>query len=288
MDSVTKMAKEEGDEELVLEMKLLRCDYYSRGRLPRPDLVIPLLKELAEEAEDVKNLQIRVRANSAMANFYTHYSKDPGRSLEHTLKAYYLVKDIPVEEFPNKMDLVGGVGGAYRIFGDFHTAKGYMLEAVALGPSYKTWFNININTNIGLIYMNQKRFDSAIHFFSKVWQIAREHNSPDWQAISQNHIGTAYYMQGLYEKAIPFLENAASATYPVALESASNALIKLADIHMQRGNDVLPANNWPGRETCYRAVPFHWNTCRSYIRCWCAGIPATATGHLYIAMPTRH
>jgi tetratricopeptide (TPR) repeat protein/DNA-binding CsgD family transcriptional regulator len=237
LNSIADLAKLNGDDELVLEMQLMKADYYGRGKQNNKDLGNVTLLELLAEAQKQKNKQILVRTYSSLSAYYQFTMKNPGLTLEYTLRSYYLLKELSVKDFPNKMDLVAGAGGAYHNFGDDETAKRLMLEALSYGESYKPWFNVMTNTNLGLIYQENEKYDSAIYFFKRARQIEADRNNQFGVLKQEGNIGEIYFNQGKYKEAIPLVQASANAYQehgdPV---NTANALTVLGAIYVQTGD----------------------------------------------------
>jgi tetratricopeptide (TPR) repeat protein len=237
LESIAELGRNGGDDELVLEMKLMKADYYVRGKQKNLAACKETLENLLREVKKQDNKQLRVRTNSSLGAYYLYHKKNPGPALDYCLRAYYLLKDLDIKDFPNKMDIVGGTGGIYYSFGDDETAKKLMLEALSYGPSYKPWFNIAINNNIGFIYQNEGKGDSAIYFFKKSEEIAKDGNNEFLSIKAGGNIGEIYYFQKKYNEAIPLLEaNAKACIANNDLLTAAGALLVLGAISLETGN----------------------------------------------------
>lgn len=235
LDTIASLANANDDDELVMEMRLMRCVYYTRGKQANKPACGPCLQSLLGEVAAKNNLQLKARVHTSLSYFYRYDKPDYGRSLQHQLHAYYLVKDMDVRVFPNKMEILSGLGGIYHSFGDYENAKKYMRESIEAGTSYKPWFNINLNSNLGLIYRNEGKYDSAVYYFSKAREAAIADHNLLWTGITGGNIGATYFMQGRYDEAVPLLEYNVEQSLKRDKDNAASALIRLAAIHLHKG-----------------------------------------------------
>lgn len=243
LEQVSKLAQQEGDDELYLEMKYRQFRFTS-SHLPNTLLENQLL-ELAEQARKKNHLQLEIKFIDLLAWRY-HLNNNISGSIEQYLNVYYLMKQIPVAEFPDKPDyLYNDLGSIYYGLENYDNAKAVLLEASKL-PFYsvprsvKARGLINVNTTLGLIYRITARYDSAVFYFTNAYATALQAQDSVWIGIAGGNIGITYFLQKRYNEAIPLLENDVRlSTLYKEYGNAANSLLKLAEINFIQHNRLV-------------------------------------------------
>lgn len=234
------------DNELVGEARLLSIAFNSvseQGDYKRAEKEV---QQLLQYAQQYKLTQIEIRCRQFAGRYYMEKAGRYIESIDEFLTSYYLMQHISVDDFPTKKEHLYEVAHAYYNFGDFESAKRYMMEAQKTpmpgnarmqDDKNKIRTYINLENTLGLLYRNEQKYDSAIQCFRAVYNLALAQNDTAWMGGATGNIGITYYLQKQYSKAIPLLE------YDILCgikykewDNALNSLIKLTDIHLQQHN----------------------------------------------------
>ena len=241
LKQVAIFARQEGDEELYLEMeyrKLRFASSWQPGSRTRKQI-----QELISQVRTNGYQQLEIQAVDLLASYYHYIENNLGASVEQYLNAYYLMKQVPVARFPDKRDyLYNDLASIYYGLEDYDNAKAILLEANTL-PFYPVPRSIkarglmNVDNTLGLIYRITTQYDSAISFFKKAHTIALQEKDSAWVGIAGGNIGITYFLQKRYAEAIPLLENDVRLSILYGeYGNAANSLLKLADINLIQNN----------------------------------------------------
>lgn len=238
------VAKKEDDKELECEAMLLSLAYNSANVKGDFTKVEPEAYELIKKSKQYNLTQIELRCRQFLGRYYLEKTGRYIEAIDQFLKSYYLMRRLTVNDFPTKREHMYNVAHAYYIFGDFAGAKKYLTEAENIAmPDNMTMIDdknkistfINLENTLGLIYRHEHQYDSAIHYFEIVKQLAAVTNDSVWLGIASGNIGICYYLQKRYAEAIPLLEFDIEQSFKGRqLDNGVNSLIKLADIYLQR------------------------------------------------------
>jgi tetratricopeptide (TPR) repeat protein/DNA-binding CsgD family transcriptional regulator len=91
--------------------------------------------------------------------------------------------------------------------------------------------------NLGLAYMRQMKYDSAIIAYKESYKIARKQNVHAYMAVTTGNMGFAYFKKGDDETALPLLEADFDLSDSIGeINSATNASLTLSTIYLKKGN----------------------------------------------------
>ncbi|MEO7524049.1 MAG: hypothetical protein ABIT58_08145 [Ferruginibacter sp.] len=182
---------------------------------------------LLAETDATKYPEIAAMINITLANTYYFKIKDYASAFESYLRAYDLFKNVTVEKFPDRQYAQYSIAMAFYQFNDLDKAisLGKELESIYQQKNYISIFTVDM---IGMSYLRKMEYDSAIVQFE--WILNNKNyalNVGAWEGIAAGNIGNAYFMEGKYEKAIPWLEKG------VALSDQENLPDNLAGFAAQ-------------------------------------------------------
>lgn len=233
--NVRKLAQQAGDEELALEMELLRCEYYMYGRQKNHQAFEKTMLAFKEKVDQQQIKQLQIRTRQKLAYYYFSVRHHYGLGFTHYLSSYQLMKDMPVSELPNKQELVANIGVAYFHFGDNANARKFLTEAWSIAPSYKKRLPINLTNTLGLIYREERRYDSADFYFWKSYHMAEKLRDSTWMGITAGNIGITFFRQKKYKEAVPFLEmDVRESLKANEIGNAVNSLLILGNIKLEQ------------------------------------------------------
>ena len=167
-------------------------------------------RQLLIETDSNKYPEIAAMINITLANTYYFKLKHYALAFECYLKAYDLFKNVTVERFPDRQYAQYSIAMAFYQFNDLDKAisLGKELESIYTKKNYISIFTVDM---IGMSYLGKMKYDSAITQFE--WILNNKNyalNVNAWEGIAAGNIGNAYYMEGKYDKAIPWLEKGAA------------------------------------------------------------------------------
>ena len=96
--------------------------------------------------------------------------------------------------------------GAYFRYEDFDNALKYLHEALRSYPGIPDAEAAPIYNTIGLSYRKLGIYDSAEHYFRRIYDFALKKKDSAWIGIAQGNIGINYYHQQRYAEAIPLIQ----------------------------------------------------------------------------------
>lgn len=243
VDRCKALAEKEHDKELALEMELVRINYYIEGKQQQIKLFEQPMLELMEQADRKKIRQLQVRTRIISGEFYLNKVKQYGKAFTNYLDAYYLLKDIPAGQFPNKAEIVMIVASFYYRMGDMANARKYYSESISYPLTYKKNLAISPYNTLGLIFRDESQYDSAVHYFKKATEVAVALRDSVWIGIISGNLGITYMQQKRYDEAIPLLElDIQQCLKAGETDNGVNSLIKLAQIRELKNEHVLAAD----------------------------------------------
>ena len=233
LQKLEMLARQAGDEELQLETELLRGEYYMFGQQNNHRLFLSRMNNLKGLADQMGILHLQIRTRQKLAYYYFSVKHNYGPGLDNYLSSYQLLKDLPVEELPNKQELIGNIGAAFYQFGDYANARKYLAEAWRTPPSYKKRLPINLTNTLGLIYREHHQYDSAEYYLWKSYRMAQANQDSTWMGIAAGNIGISYFYQKKYQAAIPLLQTDIRQSLKAnEIDNAVNSLLVLTKISL--------------------------------------------------------
>jgi len=246
-EKLKKVAQTANDAELLSEVELIRSAYYILGKQQDHNKVEPILFPLLKKAQDHNDLITTIRARQFLAAYYMmdcQYSK----ALDHYLHSYYLLKNVTLEEYPNKSEAIYNIASAYYNYGDYDKAKIILNESMqfpipAVPHNHFLGCSVNAINTLGLIYRKTKKYDSAEIAFKRAYNLAKEGKADVWVGITGGNLGITYYLTGRYGEAMPLLKDDVERSFRAKLyDNGLNSLIKLADVYFIK-RDIDSATN---------------------------------------------
>lgn len=148
-----------------------------------------------------KNLLGRTLGNIG-ADFIDQQSY--GKALEYTNKA--LIYGLETNNLPLVTDQYNNLAAIYQIgFNDFTKALRYYFEALKVAKKIKDYQQQGtILINIGRIYFENTKFDTAYYYFDLSLSLFKEVNNEILMADSYIELGNYYFQKGEYSKAKRF------------------------------------------------------------------------------------
>ena len=239
LEKIEQLAIKEHDDGLLMEAKLgytnLTTDDYYEVRLKN-------FEDLLAEAIDKKLKYYEVGIRFLYGQYLFDKHIDYEKSFEYYTLCTYDLANLSVAEMPNKKAILTLMAISYYDFSDYNTAKELLLQADTITNGWRKNIDYTCKNTLGLIYRNNRMYDSAIYYFKQIIHDAQKSGLEVWTGIAKGNIGGAYYEQGNFDLAIPYI------TYDVDTSFAYGqynngiiALSRLIDIYIKQGKTELAA-----------------------------------------------
>jgi tetratricopeptide (TPR) repeat protein len=230
LDQLTAMAR--GYDDKVLESVVfdLKADYYAVNKLFN-NLSVSYYQKAIDFAKEY-NLPLQTAIYLHHEGMFYSNFKHNTTACQYFLKAQEEFKKVGFNKVPNVSSYYAQVADFYYHLGDYNNAMIQLQEALKYNiPTVREKVSI-INT-IGLIYRNSRQYQQALNNFNNAFNIARKSRDTVWMGIVKGNIGSIYFMQGDYGKALPYIQT----DYTQSLKygekiNATIALLRLAKINL--------------------------------------------------------
>ncbi|MBE9668169.1 tetratricopeptide repeat protein [Mucilaginibacter boryungensis] len=230
LDSVELLAKKINDPSLECSIYVLRADYYSVNRGYNSLSIDYHQKAIDFAVEHEMPIEMAIYLHKK-GLFYFTFSHNI-EACQYFLQAYNKFKQIGLNNIPDVSRYLAEQAQFYYALRDYDTARP-LLQLALKYPISQIRIRINLTTAIGLIFRSTGHYPAAIDYFNRALKIAVAHKDTAWIAISKGNIGSVYFMQGDYQKAIPELlvDYQASMHYKEFV-NAAKTLLRLSHINI--------------------------------------------------------
>ncbi|SFU20909.1 regulatory protein, luxR family [Algoriphagus locisalis] len=188
------------DPVLAMEADFLELSYEVLVEYKELDGMITFQKEQEQQG----NIYFACRAAEAISKSYW-YSKKYEKALSWHLHLDELMKQVSIEEFPEKAIFLTGIGSDYRYFGDYRKSITYFKQVAdfKVKDVYINAWRHAIN-NMAFTYRQLGQLDSSDYYFDRLLKHAEE-TSEQWYGIASGNVGYNHFLKGEFEKALPLL-----------------------------------------------------------------------------------
>jgi signal transduction histidine kinase/tetratricopeptide (TPR) repeat protein len=226
LEAAKMQALEAGDKELYGEIEIKACVYaYKFGKVP-DDSVEVRLKNIAFEADKNKLPFLHADIQQQLGDFYADKKHARTASIESYIAAYQEYKNFSSYQYPQKRENISTLGSAFYSVGGYDQALRYFLEAVSIKQDVGN--NCALNNTVGLCYRHLKKYDSALRYFNKAYEEAVAIGNKPYIGIAEGNIGTTFFLQKMYDKAIPLLKH--DIENSIRTNQLKNAVISLTTL----------------------------------------------------------
>jgi len=209
IDSITQLARDNKDEDLLLETALMRAHYYYyRDTVFSRELILAKLDNLKQLAIDKKALWLEIMAENMMA-LYNYNNLHYQQAFVHHQRVYHLIRDVDPEDFPQKQNCLLQMGMEYYHFNDFPESIFYIRQALYAEPKSRMSLfrpRLSLLNTIGLAYQKMGNLDSADYYFKFTIDESVKQGDVTWECIASGNLGNDYFLRREFDKAIPLLE----------------------------------------------------------------------------------
>ena len=227
LKSIKSFAQTNGDEDLLLELQLMRA---CNSSLTTDQLIA--LCSIAQQ-KDVAWFRVRTKQ---LLGMHLLGSGHNGEGLYHLFGALSAMKQQGVD-IPTAYKTYYAIAQFAYKNQEFESAKLYWKRALNIHPEPASSSAYGMVNSLGLCYRGLNMLDSSDYYFQLAKESALAQKNTVWCTVIDGNLGENLYRKGLYQQALPLLQ--ADADYCLSVNSngnASNALVLLSDAYLQLGN----------------------------------------------------
>lgn len=233
LDSVQLQAQRLEDEALECSVYLLRADYYSVNKGYNHQSIVYHQKAIDYAAAHDMPVENAVYLHKKGLYYFTFNHNTA--ACQYFLQAMDKFRQIGFGNIPNISTYILEQAKFYYVLKDYVTARP-LLEAALRYPINNVRVKLNVINTIGLIHREFRQFPQAVDYFNRALKIAVLKKDSAWVGITTGNIGSVYFMQGDYNKAIPYL----TADYRASIQyhqfsNAAITLLRLSRISLDGG-----------------------------------------------------
>lgn len=233
LDSVQLQAQRLEDEPLECSVYLMRADYYSVNRGYNQQSIA--YHQKAIDYTVAHNMPVENAIYLHKKGLYYFIFNHNTDACQYFLQAMDKFKQVGFGNVPDISIYILEQAKFYYVLKDLVTAKP-LLETALRYPINNIRVKINVINTIGLIHREFRQFPQAINYFNQALNIAVAKKDSAWIGITTGNIGSVYFMQGDYARAMPYLT--ADYRESIAYKQFSNAaltLLRLSRISLESG-----------------------------------------------------
>jgi len=203
LDYLSKFGEQLADKHLQWAVINMRADYFSVNLRFNTKSTAYYLEAVEFAIKNNMLVETGIAYNNIAVYFFIY--KDYIDACRYFLLSQEQFKQIGFDKVPQVNEYLANMGNFYYDLGDYNNAKIILEEALKYSPS-PTRERVNYTNTIGLIYRNYKQFPFATSKFEQALHMAEIIKDTVWIGITKGNIGSCYFLQGQYQKAIPYLE----------------------------------------------------------------------------------
>lgn len=250
---LTKIAGEKKDHGLEAFAEIILAAYYSSPAFANEYKADKHFENALRLANKSSLHEMEAETYHQMGwNYY--WQKKYAFAFEYFLKANSLIRKMGYKNYYFVNKHLYDIGFMYYDFGNFKKAKEYLLESVKY-PVPSRWYLIDNYNTLGLVYRELKIEDSAILYFKKTIEIARECRDTAWVGVATGNIAYIYYRQKNYNEAITmFLTDYQISKKNNDYNSLATVLNSVIRIYTKQKNFTLAADYMNELDTVIKEV----------------------------------
>lgn len=203
LDDLDAIARKINDLALVCAVFDMRSDYYSVNQGFNTTST-RYLQDAINFAFDNKLPAEEANALRRIGVYYDIYNKN-ALAARYFLFALEKYREVGFEKVPDIGDFFIDVASFYYSIGDYDNSRIYLN----LSRKYQrknTRNYINVLNTLALTYRNTGIYPTALKYFDQAISMARSIGDSAYVGIITGNIGSVYFLQHQYKKALPFIE----------------------------------------------------------------------------------
>ncbi|MBD1392896.1 tetratricopeptide repeat protein [Mucilaginibacter glaciei] len=203
LNDLSVIANTLDDKQLQCAVFDMRSDYYSVNK-GYNQLSTKLFDDAIQYAKDQK-LKAEIGIYMHRKAIYYFVYKQNTQACRYFLLSQDEFRKVGFNNIPNIGGLFSETADFYYSLGDFDNAR-YNLKNALLYQDPLARNRINIINTIGLTYRNAGHYSVAMQYFNQAFRIAKERKDSVWVTIAEGNIGSVYFLQHNYAKALPLIK----------------------------------------------------------------------------------
>lgn len=230
LDDLDSIAKDQTDLPLECAVFDMRADYYSVNR--GFNSISTNYHEAAIIFAEKHELPLEAAVYMHRKAVYLLIYKQNIAACRYFLFSQDKFREIGYSNVPDVASYFLQVADFYFAIGDYENVRQNLKQALSYSRP-DTRERITILNTIGLSYRNSNAFSVAMQYFEKSLALAKASRDSAWIGITTGNIGSIYFMQKRYNKALPLIQN----DYEVSLHykemlNAAIAMLRLVRINL--------------------------------------------------------
>ena len=253
LDQLFKIAGNAKDKSLQSCVFDMRADYYSINRGYNPVSTVYYKQAIAFSEENDLPVQTG-RSMNNLGNYFFIY-KQYVPACEYFLQSIETFRKIGYANVPGINNYLKHIIDFYYAIGDYDNARLNLEDALKYVPA-DSRDRLNIINTIGLIDRTYKKYPQSLKRFYQVLSLSTTEKDLEWVGIATGNIGSVYFLQKDYAKALPFVE--ADYNSSIKFDDKINACIALlrlikinieskdyikATARLKKANEILSHTN---------------------------------------------
>jgi tetratricopeptide (TPR) repeat protein len=238
LDQITGIARELDDKALESVVFDLKADYYAINKFYNNKSIAYYQKAIDFTRKN--NLLLEQALYLHHWGMFYYIFKRNTQACLCLVKSQEIFKKIGYKNVPDIVFYINKVADFYYHLGDYKNAELQLREALKY-KAKKPRDRITIINTLGLIYRSKYQYPQALMYFNKALQLAQYGQDTVWVGIAKGNIGATYFMQGHFDKALPYLQTDYETSIKYGEPSnAANAMLRLIKISLTK-NDLKQA-----------------------------------------------
>ncbi|MBD1364766.1 tetratricopeptide repeat protein [Mucilaginibacter sp. ZT4R22] len=231
LDNLTGIAKELADLPLECAIFDMRADYYSVNRRYNPLSNSYYEKAILFAEEHALPLETAIYMHRKAVYLFIY--KQNISACRYFLFSQEKFREIGFDKVPDMGAYFSEVADFYYAIGDYDNARENLKQTLKYQqPSSRS--RINTLNTMGLTYRSTQQFKTAMQYFDEALSMAKAAHDTVWVGITTGNIGSIYFMQSQYKKALPLIQT----DYKVSLQynqiiNAATAMLRLVKISLE-------------------------------------------------------
>lgn len=253
LDELAGIAHTLNDKQLETAVFEMRADYYSVN-IGFNATSTGYYQKAIDFATD-NNLTNEIGIYKHKKGVYYWVYKHNVEACNYFLQAQDVFKKVGYGHINNIATYLTQQANFYYDLGDYDNAIGYLKQSLKY-PNNNPRVQINSINTLGLIYRNSKKLTEALRYFNDGLRLSKAKKDTPWVAISMGNIGSVYFIESEYDKALPFIkvDYATSLKYDEKA-NAAHALLRLATINLFNNKVDIAASQLTETEQLANHVP---------------------------------
>ncbi|MEO7211617.1 tetratricopeptide repeat protein [Mucilaginibacter sp.] len=231
LDDLAAIAKEQADLSLECAVFDMRADYYSVNRGYNPISNSYYDKAILFADEHALSLETAIYMHRKAV--YLLIYKQNISACRYFLFAQEKFREIGFDKVPDMGSYFSQLADFYYAMSDYDNARENLKQTLKYQQP-ATRGRVNTLNTIGLTYRNTQQFKTAMKYFDEALNMAKTTRDSAWVGIITGNIGSIYFMQGEYKKALPLIQT----DFRVSLQynqtvNAATAMLRLVKISLE-------------------------------------------------------